>query len=57
MVAVNFAPTSLLEPKLNRRPMAGPRIARSPVLSRITDYSRIAAGPADSRAIERKMPE
>jgi len=26
-------------------------------LSRITDYSRIAAGPADSRAVERKMPE
>ena len=33
------------------------RRSRSASLSPITDYSRFAAGPADTRAIERKMPE
>ena len=34
MIAVNLAPSSLFEPKLNRRPMTGPRSARSAALCR-----------------------
>ena len=56
-IAVNLAPSSLSDPCDNPLPIAGARKILSASLSPIADYSRIVSGPADSRAIERKMPE